>query len=115
MRRSGPPRQRGVRYEPPEKPPHPLSLGLGLQFVMLNISGIVLIPKIIIEAAGTGESYLTWAVFAGLCVCGAVNILQSVRVGRMGAGYILLMGTSGTFVAFSVTALTEGVPLCWPP
>ena len=90
-------------------------LRLDLQFVMLNISGIVLIPKIIIEAAGTGESYLTWAVFAGLCVCGAVNILQSVRVGRMGAGYILLMGTSGTFVAFSVTALTEGVPLCWPP
>ena len=28
----------------------------------------------------------------------------------MGAGYILLMGTSGTFVAVSITALTEGGP-----
>ena len=110
MRRSGPPRQRGVRYEPPEKPPHLLSLGLGLQLVMLNISGIVLIPKIIIEAAGTGEIYLSWAVFAGLCVCGLITILQSIRIGRMGAGYILLMGTSGTFVAVSITALTEGGP-----
>ncbi|MCY3778515.1 MAG: hypothetical protein OXH11_21275 [Candidatus Aminicenantes bacterium] len=110
MKRSGSPPRRGVRYEPPEKPPHLLSLGLGLQLVMLNISGIVLIPKIIIDAAGTGEIYLSWAVFAGLCVCGLVTIIQAVRIGRVGAGYILLMGTSGTFVAVSITALTEGGP-----
>ena len=110
MKRSGPPPRRGVRYEPPEKPPHLLSLGLGLQLVMLNISGIVLIPKIIIEAAGAGETYLSWAVFAGLCVCGLITILQSIRIGTMGAGYILLMGTSGTFVAVSITTLTEGGP-----
>ena len=110
MKRSGPPPRRGVRYEPPEKPPHLLSLGLGLQLVMLNISGIVLIPKIIIEAAGAGDIYLSWAVFAGLCVCGLITIIQAVRIGRMGAGYILLMGTSGTFVAVSITALTEGGP-----
>ena len=110
MKRSGPPPRRGVRYEPPEKPPHLLSLGLGLQLVMLNISGIVLIPKIIIDAAGTGEIYLSWAVFAGLCVCGLITIIQAVRIGRVGAGYILLMGTSGTFVAVSITALTQGGP-----
>lgn len=110
MKRSGAPSRRGVRYEPPEKPPHLLSLGLGLQLVMLNISGIVLIPKIIIDAAGTGEIYLSWAVFAGLCVCGLVTIIQAVRIGRVGAGYILMMGTSGTFVAVSITALTEGGP-----
>lgn len=110
MKRSGPPPRRGVRYEPPEKPPHLLSVGLGLQLVMLNISGIVLIPKIIIDAAGTGEIYLSWAVFAGLCVCGLVTIIQAVRIGRVGAGYILMMGTSGTFVAVSITALTEGGP-----
>ena len=77
---------------------------------MLNISGIVLIPKIIIEAAGAGDVYLSWAVFAGLCVCGLITIIQATRVGNMGAGYILLMGTSGTFVAVSITALTEGGP-----
>ena len=110
MKRSGPPPRRGVRYEPPDKPPHLLSLGLGLQLVMLNISGIVLIPKIIIDAAGVGEVYLSWAVFAGLFVCGLITILQAVRVGNVGAGYILLMGTSGTFVAVSITALVEGGP-----
>ncbi len=85
-------------------------MGLGLQLVMLNISGIVLIPKIIIEAAGAGEIYLSWAVFAGLCVCGLITIIQAIRIGRIGAGYILLMGTSGTFVAVSITALTQGGP-----
>ena len=99
MKRSGPPPRRGVRYEPPEKPPHLLSLGLGLQLVML-----------IIGAAGVGEVYLSWAVFAGLFVCGLITILQAVRVGNLGAGYILLMGTSGTFVAVSITALVEGGP-----
>ena len=110
MNRSAPAIQREIRYEPDEKPPHPLSLGLGFQLVLLCISGIVLTPAIIIRAAGAGETYLTWAVFAGLCVCGVSTILQAVRVGRIGAGYVLLMGTSGVFIAVSVAALTEGGP-----
>ena len=36
--------------------------------------------------------------------------MQSVRVGRIGAGYPLLMGTSGAFIAVCVTALVEGGP-----
>ncbi|MDE0236988.1 MAG: purine/pyrimidine permease, partial [bacterium] len=38
------------------------------------------------------------------------TILQAVRVGRIGAGYVLLMGTSGAFIAVCVTALVEGGP-----
>ncbi len=102
--------RREVRYEPDEKPPRLLSLGLGFQYVLLSISGIVLMPAIIIRAARAGESYLTWAVFAALCICGITTILQAVRIGRVGAGYILLMGTSGTFTAVSVTALVQGGP-----
>ena len=102
--------KRDVRYEPDERPPHLLSMGLGLQYVLLSIAGIVLTPAIVIRAAGTGETYLGWAVFAGLCVCGVSTTLQAVRVGRIGAGYILLMGTSGAFIAVSVAALAEGGP-----
>ncbi len=104
------PPQRDVRSEPDERPPRLLSMGLGLQYVLLSIAGIVLTPAIVIRAAGTGETYLAWAVFAGLCVCGVSTILQAVRVGRIGAGYILLMGTSGAFIAVSVAALAEGGP-----
>lgn len=104
------PALREVRYEPDESPPAALSLGLGMQYALLSISGIVLTPAIVIRSAGGGEGYLLWAVFAGLCVCGITTLVQAVRLGRIGAGYILLMGTSGAFIAVSVSALVEGGP-----
>ncbi len=110
MNDSSAPAPREVRYEPDENPPAALSLGLGMQYALLSISGIVLTPAIVIRSAGGGEGYLLWAVFAGLCVCGITTLVQAVRVGRIGAGYILLMGTSGAFIAVSVSALVEGGP-----
>ena len=104
------PAPKEIRYEPDESPPVALSLGLGMQYVLLSISGIVLTPAIVIRSAGAGEDYLLWAVFAGLCVCGITTLCQAVSVGRIGAGYILLMGTSGAFIAVSVSALVEGGP-----
>ncbi len=110
MNDSSAPAPREVRYEPDDSPPAALSLGLGMQYALLSISGIVLTPAIVIRSAGGGEGYLLWAVFAGLCVCGITTLVQAVRVGRIGAGYILLMGTSGAFIAVSVSALVEGGP-----
>ena len=101
---------KALRYEPDEKPPHALSFGLGFQHAALCIAGVVLTPVIVIRAAGEGEPYLSWAVFAALAVSGLTTVLQAVRVGRIGAGYILLMGTSGAFIAVCVTALAEGGP-----
>ncbi|MDE0005561.1 MAG: purine/pyrimidine permease [Rhodospirillaceae bacterium] len=99
-----------VRYEPNERPAHILSVGLGFQAAMLTLAGIVLTPAIVIRVADQGESYLNWAVFAALVISGLSTILQAVRVGRFGAGHILIMGTSGAFIAVSVAALVEGGP-----
>ena len=100
----------GVRYEPNDRPPRALTFGLGAQFTILSIAGVVLTPAIVVRAAGGGEAYLTWAVFAAVGVSGVTTILQAVRVGRIGAGYVLLMGTSGAFIAVCVTALERGGP-----
>ena len=99
-----------VRFEPDEQPAHILSVGLGFQAAMLTLAGIVLTPAIVIRVAGQGEDYLNWAVFAALVISGLSTILQAVRVGRFGAGHILIMGTSGAFIAVSVAALVEGGP-----
>ena len=48
--------------------------------------------------------------FAAVAVCGITTVVQAVRVGRIGAGYVLLMGTSGAFIAVSVGALAMGGP-----
>ena len=104
------PVNQNIRYEPDEPLSNSLTLGLGFQYAALIIGGIVLTPAIIIRAAGESEAYLTWAVFAALAVSGLTTVIQAVRLGRVGAGYPLLMGTSGAFIAVSVTALAEGGP-----
>ena len=100
----------GVRYEPNKKPPRALTFGLGLQFTILCIAGVVLTPAIVVRAAGGSETYLSWAVFTAVAVSDATTVLQAVRLGRIGAGYVLLMGTSGAFIAVCVAALAKGGP-----
>ena len=101
----GPRSDRDVRYQPDERPPAALAFGMGAQQAVLCIAGVVLTPVIVIRAAGEGDPYLTWAVFAALLVSGLTTMMQAVRLGRIGAGYPLLMGTSGAFIAVCVTAL----------
>lgn len=99
-----------IRYQADESPPRLLAIGLGLQLAIVCIAGVVLTPAIVINAAGEGDPYLTWAVFAAVLICGITTIVQAVRVGRIGAGYVLLMGTSGAFIAVCITAIVEGGP-----
>ncbi len=99
-----------VRYEADEKPPPLLAFGLGLQLAILCVSGIVFTPLIVVRAAGGTEDYLSWAVFAALAVCGLTTMLQEFRVGRFGEGYVLIMGTSGAFIAVCIAALAKGGP-----
>ena len=103
-------RDQNVLYEPNERPPNTITFALGFQAAMLCIAGIVITPVIVVRAAGGGEPYISWVVFAALTVSGLTTVLQAVRVGRIGAGYVLLMGTSGAFIAVCVTALVEGGP-----
>ena len=99
-----------VRYEPGEHPPLPTTVGLGLQFGLLAITGIVLTPAIVVRAAGGSEAYLSWAVFTAVIISGATTIVQAARIGRFGSGHILLMGTSGAFISVSAAALVAGGP-----
>ena len=102
--------QESVRYEPEETPPHALSLGLGLQMAGISVAGIIITPVIVIKAAGIEGPYLNWAVFAALVISGITTMVQALKVGRIGAGHVLLMGMSGAFISVCVTALAEGGP-----
>ena len=102
--------QHSIRYEADDKPPPLFAFGLGVQLAILVIGGIVLTPAIVVRAAGGSEDFLTWAVFAAVVISGASTVLQAVRLGRLGAGYVLAMGTSGAFIAICVTAISKGGP-----
>lgn len=101
----------GVRYEADGRPPTLLAATMGLQYATLCVAGIVITPAIIVRAAGGSDEYLAWAVFGAIFVSGVTTILQAVRLWRIGAGFILLMGTSGAFIAVSIAALSQGGPM----
>ena len=99
-----------IRYEPDEKPPIPVAIGAGLQAAAIIVAPVVLTVVIVARIAQQSDSYISWAVFAALIVSGLTTALQARRVGRFGAGYVLIMGTSGAFIAVCVAALVKGGP-----
>ena len=99
-----------VRYEPDERPPSLIAAGTGLQAAMVIVAPVVLTVVIVARIAEQPESYISWAVFAALLISGITTALQAIRVGRIGAGHVLIMGTSGAFIAVCIAALVEGGP-----
>ena len=99
-----------IRFEPEEHPPHSVALGAGFQAAVVVLAPVVLSAVIIARAGGQPAGYLTWVAFAALLVSGVTTVLQAVRVGRIGAGHVLIMGTSGAFIAVCITALVKGGP-----
>ncbi|MCY4530617.1 MAG: hypothetical protein OXD46_16515 [Chloroflexi bacterium] len=99
-----------VRYEPNESPPTLVAVGAGLQAAVIIVAPVVLTVVIVARIAEQPDAYMSWGVFAALIVSGATTVLQAVRVGRVGAGHVLIMGTSGAFIAVCVAALVKGGP-----
>ncbi|MXX92635.1 MAG: hypothetical protein F4Y63_04175 [Chloroflexi bacterium] len=99
-----------VRYEPNETPSPGIAIGAGLQAATLIVTPIVLTVVIVARIAEQPESYMAWGVFAALIISGLTTILQVVRFGRIGSGYVLVMGTSAAFIAVCVAALVEAGP-----
>ena len=99
-----------IRYEPDEHPPALLTIGAGFQAALLIIGGIVLGIVIVFRIAEQPANYIAWGVFAALLISGITTILQGARLWRIGAGHILVMGTSGAFFAVCAAALIQGGP-----
>ena len=94
-------------YEPDDRIPKTLALGLGIQLAALAINGVVLLPTIVFRA-GDAEELISWAVFASVLACGISAILQSMRVGQIGSGYALTHVSSAIFIAVCAEALLRG-------
>ena len=58
-----------------------MTLGLGVQVATVILTGIILIPIIVLNAADHPEG-LEWAAFAVLVVSGLATILQAVSIHR---------------------------------
>ena len=102
--------EQDVRYEPDETPRPLVAWGLAVQFATLSLASMVVTVLIVVRSAGLEDSYLSWAIFAGLIVSGLTTMLQTTRRRRIGSGHLLVMGPSAAYIAVSIVALTEGGP-----
>ena len=96
-----------ILYEPDDKPPPLLTLGVAAQGVILMVSNTIMVATVYARAFDADTSYLTWAVFAALLIGGGATLLQAAKIGRLGAGYILLMGPGVPLLAACVLAVNE--------
>ena len=108
MTKKDPTHEQRLRYQADDKIPLPLALGLGLQLTALIVSVPILIPTVVMRAGGASEAQLSWAVTAAVAICGVATLLQAVRIGRIGAGYVIIMSSSAAFIGPSIDAIKSG-------
>ena len=99
-----------VRYEPNDHPPLLIAAGAAVQATILMVTPVVLTVVIVLRIADQPQSLIVWCAFGALLVSGLTTILQAAGVGRFGSGHLLLMGTSGAFIAVCIAALKTAGP-----
>lgn len=104
------PQESGLHYAVDEPPPHPFSLVVALQVAILVSIPVVFVMTIVARVANQSDAYLSWAIFAGMVIGGLMTIAQSKRIGPVGAGNLIVMGTSGASIGVAVLALAIGGP-----
>ncbi len=101
-------RNNNLSYEASDASPPLVTLGVAAQGAVIAMSTVVTITTVFVLAIRADADYLSWALFASLMVAGIGIIIHAVRFGRLGAGHLLLMGSSVPFLAVCVLAAIQG-------
>ena len=102
------PSKKSIIYGVNDKPPLLLSLLMGIQHVLLVFSGTVLGPIIIARVSNLSAEQTEYIVFATIIVSAVSTVIQIVRFGKVGSGYMLFMGSSGAYIATCLSATRMG-------
>ncbi|MCC5835028.1 MAG: purine/pyrimidine permease [Opitutales bacterium] len=103
-----PPEKDSLLYAVDERPPEWMSILLGFQYVLMIVTPILVTPLVVTRAAGLSADEVSWILFASLLASGISTYIQIRRFGKVGAGYLLFIGTSAAFVACSLAAVEVG-------
>ncbi len=98
------------RFEAQDRPPFLQTIGLGWQFSLIASATLLVTPVVVAQAADRGDGYLNWMVFASLVVVGISTLIQTRRIGPVGAGIFLPMFTAAFAIPFCITAVIDGGP-----
>lgn len=99
---------RKTMYAADDKPGWGLSLILGLTHVSLIFDGIIFLPNMIGKATNTPAEQVAFVTFATLIVSAIGTLFQALRVGKVGCGFVLFMGSYSAFLACTLLAVQMG-------
>jgi NCS2 family nucleobase:cation symporter-2/xanthine permease XanP len=106
------PKSSNIVYEVNDRIPLWLAVVMGIQHVMLIYGEVALLPVIVGRKAGAPAEHILFASCAAGVAAGIITLIQVLRLGRIGAGYTLFMGSSAAYLAGSLETLkTGGFPL----
>ena len=94
-----------LRYAVNERPPLLVAAGLGLQNALFVISGAILLPILLRAADLITAGEAAFLISVSLLTAGLSTAVQAFRVGAVGSGFMLFMGTSGAFFAATFDAV----------
>ena len=97
-------------FEPDERPPLRTSLSLALQGALLALPPVIVLPLVMVQAAGGTAALASWVVFMSLLATGAATALQTARLWMVGSGCHVAAVPSGVAIPFCALALMEGGP-----
>ncbi len=97
-----------LKYGINERPPLLITLGLGLQYVMLNISGLIFPVILLSKSCNLSLHQTEYLFFATIIISGISSLLQIRRFRNLGSGYLMILGPSGTFIGCSISAVQMG-------
>lgn len=97
-----------ILYAVDERPPEWISALSGFQLLLLIVGPITVTPLVVARMAGINPVEYSWIIFASLLASGIGTFIQIRRFGAVGSGYLLFVGTSGTFIACALAAAQTG-------
>ncbi|MGI9229196.1 MAG: uracil-xanthine permease family protein [Gammaproteobacteria bacterium] len=97
-----------MRYAVNENAPHLLSLGHACQHILFVTSGTVFLPILLYNQQLITAAEANFITFSSLMLCGISVVIQAYKIGTIGSGYLLFMGTSGAFFACTMDAIQIG-------
>lgn len=95
-------------YAVDESPPLWMIAILGIQHVLVMYGEVVLFPGIAGRIGNAPEAQIAFATFAAVVVSGFCTLIQVLRFGRIGTGFVVFMGSSTAYLACASQAVELG-------
>ncbi|MCB9481784.1 MAG: hypothetical protein H6680_08225 [Desulfobacteraceae bacterium] len=97
-----------ILYTENETPPFGTVLLLAVTHIALIFDAVVFIPNVLGKATGADPAQIRFSCFITILVSAVFSMIQVLKIGRFGTGFIIFMGSYSAFLSCSIDAAKDG-------